>query len=91
MKLEYTVTHQEHELVNGLWVLRKVVPEGGRVLGTGQMCLRVSLLCVDEVWELGWVSKEEDRGVVVNPVHVTLISSKLDGECSRITSGIVRT
>jgi len=51
----------------------------------------VTLLGVDEVWELGWVSQEEDWGVVGNHVPVALIGSELDGETTWVTSAIVRT
>jgi len=58
-----TVTHEDHDLVDRFGVLRKIVPEYGRVICRGQVGDRVSLLGVDEVRELGWVSKEEDGGV----------------------------
>jgi hypothetical protein len=58
-----TVTHEDHDLVDRFGVLRKIVPEYGRVICRGQVGDRVSLLGVDEVRELGRVSKEEDGGV----------------------------
>lgn len=81
-----SVTHQNHDLMDGLWVLGKVVPEHGRIIGTGQVCCGISFLGVDEVWELGWVSKEENRCVVCNQVPVTLVGLELHGEASWITS-----
>jgi hypothetical protein len=52
--------------------------------------LRVALLSVDEVRELGGVSDEEDGGVVENPVPVTLLGPELDGEASRVTGSVRR-
>lgn len=56
-----TVSHEDHDLMNGFWVLRQVIPEHVVVL---QVSLRITLLSVNEVWELGWVTKEEDWSVV---------------------------
>lgn len=66
-------------------VLREVVPEHVRVLQVG---LRVTLLGVDEVGELGRVADEEDGGVVEDPVAVALFGTDLDGESTRVTGGI---
>ena len=57
-----SISHQVHDLVDGLGVLREVVPEVGRVLGTGKVGLRITLLGVDEVGELCGVAEEEDGG-----------------------------
>lgn len=72
-----------HHLVERLVVVSEVVPEHVSVLQVG---LRVSLLGMDEVWELCRVSDEEDRGVVVHQVQVTLLGVELGGEASRISS-----
>ena len=99
------VGKEDHDLVNGLWVLGKVVlseefsldgrlskkrpnyPEHVRVLQVG---LRVPLLCVNEVGELGRVTDEEDGGVIEDPIPVTFISSELDGEATGVASGVGR-
>lgn len=81
-----TVGEQDDHLVDGLRVGGQVVPEHVGVLQVG---LWVSLLGVDEVGELRGVSDEENRGVVVNPVQVTLLSVELGGETSWV-SGSVR-
>ena len=47
-----SVTHQDHDLVDGLGVLGQVVPEHGRVIGMGQVGRGVAFLGVDEVREL---------------------------------------
>ena len=62
-------------------------PEHVRVL---QMRLRVPLLCVNEVGELGRVTDEEDGGVIEDPIPVTFISSELDGEATGVASGVGR-
>jgi hypothetical protein len=71
-----------------LWVLREVIPEH---IGIFEMGLRVTLLGVDEVGELGRVTNEEDGSVVENPVEVTLLSPQLDSKPTRVTSGVSRT
>jgi hypothetical protein len=57
------VTHENHDLVDGLGVLGKVVPEDSGVVRVCEVSLRVALLGVNEVRELGWVAQEEDGGV----------------------------
>ena len=47
-----SITHEDHDLMDRLWVLRQVVPEHGRVIITGQVRGGISLLGVDKVWEL---------------------------------------
>ena len=54
------------------------------------MRLRVPLLCVNEVGELGRVTDEEDGGVVEDPIPVTFIGSELDGEAAGVASGVGR-
>lgn len=46
---------------------------------------------MDEVGELGGVPQEEDRGVVEDPIPVTLLGAKLHGKSTRITSSVGRT
>jgi hypothetical protein len=52
--------------------------------------LRVPLLCVDEVGELGGVTNKKDRGIVEHPVKVAVIRLELDGETTRVTGGVGR-
>lgn len=54
------------------------------------MCLRITLLGVDEVRELGRVANEEDRSVVEYPVPVAFLSPDLDGEPTGIASSVCR-
>ena len=79
------VTEQVHNLVDGLVVGGKVVPEHGGILEVG---LGVTLLGVDKDWELGRIAQEENRGVVEYPVPVALLGVELDGETARVTSTI---
>jgi hypothetical protein len=85
-----TVTHKDHDLVDGLGVLRKVIPEHGRVVGVGQVGGGITLLCVDKERELGGVSKEEDGRVVGDDIPVALVRAELDGKPARISGTIVR-
>jgi hypothetical protein len=45
-----------HDLMDRLGVLREIVPEGGRVVITGQVGGGIALLSVNEVRELGRIS-----------------------------------
>ena len=54
------------------------------------MSLRVPLLSVDEVRELGRVPDEEDWSVVEHPIEVTLVCFQFDSKTTRITGGIGR-
>jgi hypothetical protein len=45
---------------------------------------------VNEVRELRWVTKEENRRIICNNIPVALRSPELDRETSRITSTVVR-
>jgi len=84
------VTHQNHDLMDGLGILGQVVPEGSAVIAASEMCSRVTLLGVDEVRELGWVAEEKDWCVIGNHIPVALLSPELHGEASRVPSTIVR-
>jgi hypothetical protein len=52
--------------------------------------LRVALLGMDEMRELGGVTKEEDGGIVEDPVKIAFVSANLDSKTTRITGGIRR-
>jgi hypothetical protein len=56
-----------------------------------QVCLRVTLLGVDKVRELGGISDEEHRCVIEHPVQVSFFSSQFDGETTRIAGSVGRT
>jgi len=45
---------------------------------------------VNEVWEFGGVSQEEDWGVVGDQIPVALVCSELDRETSGVSSAVVR-
>lgn len=54
------------------------------------MGLRVPLLGVDEMRELGRVTDEEDGSVVEDPIPVTFLGPELDSKTARVTSSIGR-
>ena len=86
-----TVTHEDHDLVDRLWVLREVIPEHGGVIGVREMSLRITLLGVDEVREFGGVSQKEDWCIVGHDIPVALVCPHLHREASRVPSAVVRT
>ena len=51
-----SITHEDHDLMNRLGVLRQVVPEHCAVIATAEMCGWVALLSMDKVRELGRVT-----------------------------------
>ena len=64
-----SVRKEMHNLVNGLLVVREIVPEHGRIFEIG---LGVSLLSVNEDGEVGRISEEEDRRVISHNITYTL-------------------
>jgi hypothetical protein len=54
------------------------------------MCLRVALLGVNEVGELGRVAKEEDWSVVENPVEIAFVGANFDSETAGVTGSVCR-
>jgi hypothetical protein len=54
------------------------------------MCLRVALLGVDKVGELGGVAQEEDRSVVENPIEIAFIGADFDSETAGVTGSVRR-
>jgi hypothetical protein len=65
--------------------LKETDPEHISIL---EMGLRVPLLGVNEVRELGRVADEEHWGVVEDPVPVAFVGAKLDRETTGVASGI---
>ena len=76
--------------MNALGVLGQVVPVQGCVVRVVLVRLRVALLRVDEVRELGRVTDEEDRGVVAHEVPVTLVRAELDREATGVAQVVAR-
>jgi hypothetical protein len=54
------------------------------------MCLRVALLGVNEVGELGGVANEEDWSIVENPVEIAFVGANLDSEAPGVTGSVWR-
>ena len=74
--------------MDALGALAQIIPEHIHIL---QVRLRVTLLSVDKVRELGRVAQEENRGVVKDPVPVALLRADLDRKPARVARGIGRT
>ena len=51
--------------------------------------LWISLLGMDEIWELDWISDKEDRRVVSYHIVVALLSIELECEASWISVTVV--
>ena len=84
-----SVTHEDHDLVNGLWVLRYVIPEHCAVVTAGEMCGWVALLGVDEVRELGGVAQEENGRIVGHHIPISLLGPEFDGEASGVSGTVM--
>jgi hypothetical protein len=80
-----TVREKNGNLMGGLWVLGKEIPENVGILQVGA---RISLLCMDEVRELDGITDEKDWGIVHDPITVTLLSVEFDSETSRVAGSI---
>jgi len=59
-------------------------------VGILQMRLRIALLGMNKVGELGRVAKEEDGGIIEYPVEIAFISTNFDGKAARITGSVCR-
>jgi len=69
-------------LVDSLWYIAPEIPYHIRVFQVG---LRVTLLCMDEIWELHWVTDEENWGVVASHVPVSFFSVEFYSKSSRVS------
>ena len=65
-----------------------VLPEIENHVWIGQVGCWVSLLGVEEVWELDWVINEEHWSVVSNHVVISFLGIELDGKSSWVSDGI---
>ncbi len=61
-----SIAHGNHYLMDRLGILTEVVPEHCRVICGAQVSCWIALLCVNKMWELGRISDEEDRSVVLH-------------------------
>ena len=52
------------------------------------MRLRIALLGMDKVRELGGIAKEENGRVVEDPVEIAFVGANLDGEPTRIAGSV---
>lgn len=69
------ITEENHDLVDSFWVVAEVIPEHGRIIATAQVGRWMSLLGVDEVWELCWIPQEENGSVVSNEIPIAFVLS----------------
>ena len=74
--------------MESLWREGPEVPSHVGVLNSG---LWVSLLAMDEVWELHWVLDEEDWSIVSDHVVVSFFSVEFDGEATWVSVAIIST
>jgi hypothetical protein len=81
-----TVRHENGNLVEGLW---RVGPEIPCCLGTLNTGLRMSLLRVDEIRELNWVSDKEHWSIVSDDIIVSFFSIEFHGKTSWISLTII--
>ena len=56
----------------------------------GEVSCRITLLSMNEVRKLGWISQEEDGSVVGNDVPIAFLGPHLNRKTSWITGEIVR-
>jgi hypothetical protein len=83
-----SIREKNGDLMKSFW---GVLPEIEDHIWVSQVCGWVSLLGVEEIWELDWVVDEENRGVVSNHIVVTLLSVMLDGKTTWVTITIIST
>ena len=83
-----TIRHKDGDLMEGLWRIRPEVP--GHLSGLNTS-LWVSLLAVDEIWELDWILDEENWSVVSDDIVVAFFCVELDSEASWISLTIIGT
>lgn len=76
------VAERDHDLMNRFLMRVEIVPEHVGVLEVRSW---VSLLCVDEKRKQRWISDEEDRCIVEDPVEITLLGVKLGRHPTGIT------
>ena len=59
------------------------IPTYPEHIGIFQVCLRVPLLGMDEIWELCRILYEKDGGVIEYPIEVSFFSLNLDRKSLR--------
>ena len=73
---------------NLLKSLRAITPEVPSHVSILAISLRISLLAVDEIWELDRILDKEHWSVISNHIIVSLFSVKLNGESSGVSVSI---
>lgn len=80
-----SVREQDCDLMKSLW---GVLPEVENHIWISQVGCWVSLLAVNEIWELHGIINEEDWGVVSDHVVVALLSIELNSKATWVSHGI---
>jgi hypothetical protein len=80
-----SVREKNGNLMESLWGM---LPEIEDHIGVVEVSGWVSLLGMEEIWELNWIIDEENRGVISNHVVVTFFGVEFDGKSSWISDGI---
>lgn len=84
------VTKRVHDLVNRFRILAEILPKDCGVIAAAEVACGVSLLRMDQMRELGGISDEEYRRIVLHKIPVAFISAELDGEASWVASVVMR-
>jgi hypothetical protein len=82
-----SVGEKNGNLMESLW---GVLPEIEDHVGIVEVSGWVSLLGMEEIWELNWIIDEENWSVVSNHIIVTFFGVEFHGESSWISDGISR-
>lgn len=85
------IAKRVHDLVNRFRILTEIFPKDGGVVTAAQMTCGMSLLSMDQMRELGGISDEENRRVVLHKIPVAFVSAELDGEASWVAGMVMRT
>ena len=75
------VRHQDRDLVQAFRRQRPEVPHGGRGAKVGA---RMTLLSMDEVRELQWVTDEEDRRIIADEIPVAVRRVELQRKAANV-------
>jgi hypothetical protein len=82
------IREENSNLVKSLWAITPEIPSHVWIFA---VILWISLLTVDEVWELDWILDKENRGVISDHIVITLFSVKLNCKSSWISISISST
>src|SRR5271168_471257 len=78
-KRKSTVAHEVRHLMQRLGRKRPEIPHA---VGVAQVCLRMPLLGVDEIWKLYRIADEKNWRVVANEIVVAFLGVELECEAA---------